>query len=139
MNKHEYEHIRSKKVMIIEDNEINQEMSKRIIEQLGHNVVQLFEGKNAIEQIRAEKPNLIILDIMLPDASGIDICKELKSDPELKKIFVIVVTSLTSNEDKKRIVAESGCNNYIVKPLIPSVFANAIGRYIHVRTIDWIE
>ena len=71
----EREYIIPKKVMIIKDNELGQEVSKRIVEQLGHKVIQLFEGKNAIEKIRAEKPHLIILDIVLPDASGIDICK----------------------------------------------------------------
>jgi len=133
------EYIASKKVMVIEDNEVSQEMAKRIIEQLGHKVIQIFEGKNVIEKIRAEKPDLIILDIKLPDASGIDICKELKADPELKKIVVIVVTALASDEDHKRIVEESGCNNYIAKPFLPRLFANAIGRYIHIRTIEWLD
>ena len=136
----ESEYICTKRVMIIEDNEISQELAKRIIEQLGHTVLQLFEGKNAVEKIRELKPDLIILDIMLPDASGIEICRKLKDDPELKKIFVIIVTALGSDEDKKRIVAESGCNNYIIKPIIPRLFAAAIGRYVHIRDVDgWIQ
>ena len=53
--------------------------------------------------------------------------------------MVIVVTPPSTDDDYKRIVADSGCNNYITKPLIPRLFANAIGRYIHIRTIDWID
>ena len=123
--------------MIIEDNKLNQQIAHTIVTQLGHNSIQLLEGKDAIAKIRAEKPDLIILDVMLPDSSGIDICKEIKADAELKKIAVIIITSLSTSEDKKRIIAESGCDEYIAKPFFPNMFANTIGKYIPVKTIDW--
>ena len=129
--------INPKKVMIIEDNKLNQEIAHTIITKLGHNTIQLFEGRDAITKIRAEKPDLIILDIILPDASGIDICKELKADPELNKIVVIVITALSADEDQKRIVAQSGCEEYIAKPFFPDLFANTISKYIPVKTTDW--
>ena len=129
--------ITPKKVMIIEDNKLNQQIAHTIVTQLGHNSIQLLEGKDAIAKIRAEKPDLIILDVMLPDSSGIDICKEIKADAELKKIAVIIITSLSTSEDKKRIIAESGCDEYIAKPFFPNMFANTIGKYIPVKTIDW--
>jgi two-component system cell cycle response regulator DivK len=123
--------------MIIEDSKLNQEIANTIITKLGHNTIQLFEGKDAVAIIRSEKPDLIILDIKLPDSSGIDICRELKADPELNKIAVIVVTSLCTSDDKKRVVEQSGCDNYIAKPFFPDLFANTIGQYIPIKKIDW--
>jgi len=131
------EFIQPRKVMIIEDNQLNQKIADMIIKQLGHDTVQVFEGKKAVEMVRQEKPDLIILDIKLLDISGVDICKEIKADAELKNIPVIVVTALSSDEDKKNIVAESGCDNYIAKPFFPDLFAQTIGRYIPIKSIDW--
>jgi two-component system cell cycle response regulator DivK len=131
------EFIEPKKVMIIEDNQLNQKIADMIIKQLGHDTIQVFDGKQAVDMVRKEKPHLIILDIKLVDISGIDICKEIKADPELKNIPVIVVTALSSDEDKKNIVAESGCDNYIAKPFFPDLFAQTIGRYVPIKSIDW--
>jgi len=131
------EQIEPKKVMIIEDNQLNQKIADMIIKQLGHDTIQVYEGKGAIEIVKKEKPSLVILDIKLPDSSGIDICKAMKSDPELKHIPVIVITALSSEEDKKQIVSESGCDNYIAKPFMPHMFAQAIGRYIQIKSVDW--
>jgi len=134
------ETIEPKKVMIIEDNEVNQKISDMIIKKLGHNTIQVFDGKGAIKTIRQEKPHLIILDIQLPEnCSGIDICKEIKGDPELKHIPVIVVTALHGDEDKKQITAESGCDEYIAKPFLPNVFIDAISQFIEVNSVDWDE
>ncbi len=131
------EQIDPKKVMIIEDNQLNQKIADMIVKQLGHDTVQVYEGKKAIEIAKQEKPALVILDIKLPDASGIDICKAIKADADLKHIPVIVITALSSEEDRKQIVAESGCDNYIAKPFLPHMFAEAIGRYIQIRSVDW--
>ncbi len=131
------EFIEPRKVMIIEDNQLNQKIADMIVKQLGHDTLQVFDGTNVVEKVRQEKPDLIILDIKLADVSGIDICKEIKADKELKDIPVIVVTALSSEEDKKNIVAESGCDNYIAKPFFPDLFAQTIGRYIPVKSIDW--
>jgi two-component system cell cycle response regulator DivK len=131
------EFIEPRKVMIIEDNQLNQKIADMIIKQLGHDTIQVLEGKKAVEMVKQEKPDLIILDIKLVDISGIDICKEIKSDAQLKNIPVIVVTALSSDEDKKNIVAESGCDNYIAKPFFPDLFAKTIGRYIPIKSIDW--
>jgi two-component system, cell cycle response regulator DivK len=131
------EFIQPRKVMIIEDNQLNQKIADMIIKQLGHDTVQVFEGIKAVEMVRQEKPDLIILDIKLVDISGVDICKEIKADAELKNIPVIVVTALSGDEDKKNIIAESGCDNYIAKPFFPDLFAQTIGRYIPIKSIDW--
>jgi len=128
--------INPRKIMVIEDNKLNQEIANTIINHLGHNTIQLLEGKDAIAKIRAEKPDLIILDVLLPDASGIDICKALKADPELKKIAVIIITALSTDEDQKRIVAQSGCEDYIAKPFFPDLFAKTIGKYIPIKTTN---
>ena len=67
----------------------------------------------------------------------IDIAKQMKEDDNLKNIPIIVVTALATEDDKKKIIAESGCDNYIAKPFLPNDFANAIGRYIQIKSVDW--
>ncbi|MFT5703395.1 MAG: CheY-like chemotaxis protein [Rickettsiales bacterium] len=131
------EPIDSKTVMIIEDNKLNQKIADMIIRQLGHDTVQVYEGIKAMQTIKEVNPGLIILDIKLPDSSGIDICKAVKSDPETKHIPVIVVTALSSPEEKKEIVEQSGCDAYIAKPFMPHMFAETIGRFVEIKSVDW--
>ncbi|MCE3255645.1 MAG: two component response regulator [Rickettsiaceae bacterium] len=130
------DNIEPKKIMVIEDNKLNQKIAAMIIKQLGHDVIQIFESKTAVEAIEKERPDLIILDILMPEVSGVDICRNIKSNNELKHIPVIVVTSLSSEEDKKHI-SESGCDNYIAKPFLPHIFAQSVAKYIPVKTVDW--
>ena len=123
--------------MIIEDNLLNQKITASVIKALGHEAIQIFEGTKALEAIKQEKPDLIILDIIFPDISGIEICAKVKLDAELKDIPVIVVTSLSADEDKKRILKESGCNSYIAKPFTAELFVKIIASYIPVKHLDW--
>ncbi len=131
------EYTTSKKVMIIEDNLLNQKITASIIKALGHEAIQVFEGTKALEAIKQEKPDLIILDIIFPDISGIEICQKVKLDKELKDIPVIVVTSLSTDEDKKQILKESGCDSYIAKPFTAELFVQTVASYIAVKHIDW--
>jgi two-component system cell cycle response regulator DivK len=131
------EKILPRKIMVIEDNQLNQKIANMIIEQIGHDSIQVFDGEKAVEITKKEKPDLIILDIQLGDISGIDVAKEIRSYKELKSIPIIVVTVLGTEEEKKQIIKDSGCNDYIAKPFLPNVFVDAIAKYIPVKSIDW--
>jgi len=123
--------------MIVEDNQVNQKIAAMIVESLGHKPIQIYDGNDAIEAAQKHRPDLIILDIQLPNISGVEICKILKSDDKLHKIPVIVVTILSSEEDRKRITNESKCDDYIAKPFFPKNFSEAIGKFIRVKQVDW--
>lgn len=104
-----------KKILLIEDDADLFALLKYNLEKEGFQLVGAQTGKGAVEFCRREKPDLIILDIMLPDSDGLDICKGIRSHPELAHIPVIFLTARASETD--RIVGlELGANDYIVKP-----------------------
>jgi DNA-binding response OmpR family regulator len=104
-----------RKIALIEDDGDLYALLKYNLEKEGFTLVGAQTGKGAIELCRREKPDLILLDIMLPDSDGLDICKGIRSHPELAHIPVIFLTARASETD--RIVGlELGANDYIVKP-----------------------
>src|SRR5215212_7306352 len=104
-----------KKIALIEDDTDLYSLLKYNLEKEGFALVGAQTGKGAIELCRREKPDLILLDIMLPDSDGLDICKGIRSHPELAALPVIFLTARASETD--RIVGlELGANDYIVKP-----------------------
>ncbi|HYZ84137.1 MAG TPA: response regulator transcription factor [Bryobacteraceae bacterium] len=104
-----------KKIALIEDDSDLFALLKYNLEKEGFILVGAQTGKGAIELCRRERPDLILLDIMLPDSDGLDICKGIRSHPELAHIPVIFLTARASETD--RIVGlELGANDYIVKP-----------------------
>jgi DNA-binding response OmpR family regulator len=104
-----------KKILLIEDDADLFALLKYNLEKEGFTMVGAQTGRGAIELCRRERPDLILLDIMLPDSDGLDICKGIRSHPELAHIPVIFLTARASEAD--RIVGlELGANDYIVKP-----------------------
>ena len=104
-----------KKIALIEDDSDLYALLKYNLEKEGFMLVGSQTGKGAIELCRRERPDLILLDIMLPDSDGLDICKGIRSQPELAHLPVIFLTARASETD--RIVGlELGANDYIVKP-----------------------
>jgi DNA-binding response OmpR family regulator len=104
-----------KKIMLIEDDSDLFALLKYNLEKEGFQMVGAQTGKGAVDFCRRERPDLVILDIMLPDSDGLDICKGIRSHPELAHIPVIFLTARASETD--RIVGlELGANDYIVKP-----------------------
>jgi len=104
-----------KKIVVIEDDADLYSLLKYNLEKEGLAVSGLQTGKGALELCRQTKPDLILLDIMLPDADGLDICKSVRRDPDLMAVPVIFLTARASETD--RIVGlELGANDYVVKP-----------------------
>jgi DNA-binding response OmpR family regulator len=104
-----------KKIVLIEDDADLFALVKYNLEKEGFAVAGSQTGKGAIELCRRERPDLVLLDIMLPDSDGLEICKGLRAHPELQQVPVIFLTARASETD--RIVGlELGANDYIVKP-----------------------
>ncbi|HEY1754511.1 MAG TPA: response regulator transcription factor [Bryobacteraceae bacterium] len=104
-----------KKIVLIEDDADLYSLIQYNLDKEGFTMVGSQSGKGAIELCRRERPDLVILDIMLPDSDGLDICKGIRAHPELQHIPVIFLTARASETD--RIVGlELGANDYIVKP-----------------------
>jgi two-component system cell cycle response regulator DivK len=119
----------SKKVLIVEDNELNMKLFHDLLEANGINTVQTRDGKLAVDMAREHKPDLIIMDIQLPEISGLEITQMLKADDELKHIPVIAVTAFAMKGDEQKI-REGGCEDYISKPISVSRFLEVVRKHL---------
>lgn len=122
-----------KKVMIVEDNELNMKLFHDLLEAHGVETVQARDGKNVLALVREHKPDLILMDIQLPEVSGLDITKWLKDDDDLKSIPVIAVTAFAMKGDEQKI-REGGCEDYISKPISVIKFIETVQKYLAAAT-----
>jgi len=120
---------RTHTVLIVEDNELNLKLFTDLLQAQGYRVVSTQDGMAALDMARAEKPDLILMDIQLPEVSGIDVTKWLKADEELKGIPVIAVTAFAMKGDEEKIRA-SGCEAYISKPISVSHFLQTVSEFL---------
>jgi len=112
-----------KTVLIVEDNELNKKLFRDLLEANGYKVLHTADGMEVMDIARKNKPDLILMDIQLPEVSGIEITKWLKKDAELKMIPVVALTAFAMKGDEEKIRA-SGCEGYISKPIsVPSFLA----------------
>ncbi len=118
-----------KKVMIVEDNELNMKLFRDLIEASGYETVRTRNGLEALDLARAHKPDLILMDIQLPEVSGLEVTKWLKEDDELHPIPVIAVTAFAMKGDEERI-RQGGCEAYISKPISVGKFIETIKSYL---------
>lgn len=116
-------------VLIVEDNELNMKLFHDLLEAHGYSVLQARTGPEALDLAARERPDLVIMDIQLPEISGLQVTKELKSRPELAKIPIIAVTAFAMKGDEERIRA-GGCEDYIAKPISVAGFLEKVKRYL---------
>ncbi|MEP2943246.1 MAG: response regulator [Hyphomicrobiales bacterium] len=119
----------TKKVMIVEDNELNMKLFHDLLHSQGYETVEINNGLLALDLAREHQPDLILMDIQLPEVSGLDVTKWLKEDDELKDIPVIAVTAFAMKGDEERI-RNGGCEAYISKPISISTFLETVRSYI---------
>ena len=118
-----------KSVMIVEDNELDMKLFNDLLESRGYNVIQTRSGMEALDLARAHMPDLILMDIQLPEVSGLVVTKWLKDDDQLAHIPVVAVTAFAMKGDEERIL-QGGCEGYISKPISVSHFLETIAQYI---------
>ena len=122
----------TKTVMIVEDNELNMKLFNDLLEAKGYRTIQTRNGMEALELARQHKPDLILMDIQLPEVSGLEVTKWLKEENELHAIPVIAVTAFAMKGDEERI-RQGGCEAYISKPISVAKFLETVETYLHVR------
>ena len=119
----------AKTVLIVEDNELNMKLFHDLLEAHGYRTLQSRNGFDAIEVARADRPDLILMDIQLPEVSGLEVTKWLKEDDELRSIPVIAVTAFAMKGDEERI-RQGGCEAYISKPISVAKFLETVKAYL---------
>ena len=120
---------KTKTVLIVEDNELNMKLFHDLLDAHGYNILQTKDGMEALDIAREHHPDLILMDIQLPEVSGLVVTKWLKEDDDLASIPVIAVTAFAMKGDEERIL-QGGCEGYISKPISVPHFLETIARYI---------
>jgi len=117
-----------KSVLIIEDNEDNMYMIKFILENNNIKVIMAETGMDGYEKAIKEKPDLILMDIQLPDLNGLEVTKKIRQSSIAKSIPILAISSYAMTGDKKKALT-AGCTGYIEKPINPETIIDEINRY----------
>jgi two-component system cell cycle response regulator DivK len=119
----------AKTVLIVEDNELNMKLFHDLLDAHGYMTLQTRSGIDALQIARQRRPDLILMDIQLPEVSGLEVTRWLKDDEELRDIPVIAVTAFAMKGDEERI-RQGGCEAYISKPISIGTFLETVRRHL---------
>lgn len=119
----------TKTVLIVEDNELNMKLFHDLLDAHGYQTLQTRDGMEALSIAREKQPDLILMDIQLPEVSGLEVTKWLKEDDNLRNIPVVAVTAFAMKGDEERI-REGGCEAYISKPISVSKFMETVRQFV---------
>lgn len=118
----------TKKVLIVEDNELNMKLFHDLLEAYGYEPFGTRNGLEALDLARKRRPDLILMDIQLPEVSGLEVTKWLKEDDDLCSIPVVAVTAFAMKGDEERI-RQGGCEAYLSKPISVPKFIETVKAY----------
>jgi len=118
-----------KRILVVEDNKQNLYLATFLLEKNGYQVIAAEDGLEAIEKAKMEKPDLILMDMQLPEMDGFEATRRIKSIPEISHIPIVAVTSYAMVGDKEKALA-AGCVGYIEKPFMPETFVSEIEKYL---------
>jgi twitching motility two-component system response regulator PilH len=117
------------KILIAEDSATSIELLKRALLPLGHTILVANDGQNAEEIIENEKPDLLILDIIMPKMNGFQLCRALRASPSHQNMPIIVITSMDRESDRYWGMKQ-GASEYLVKPVDPTVLVQKVKNYL---------
>ena len=117
------------RILIVDDNELNLKLLRWLLEKNGYEVHTAGDAKTARVSVRAVRPRLILMDIQLPDIDGLQLTREFKTDPELRDIPVVAVTSYAMKGDRQKSI-DAGCDGFITKPIDTRQFPLEIEKYL---------
>ena len=118
----------TKTVLIVEDNELNMKLFNDLLEAHGYQTLQARGGVEAVELARKHHPNLILMDIQLPEVSGLQVTQWIKDDENLRSIPVVAITAFAMKGDEEKI-RQGGCEAYLSKPISVVKFLETVRNY----------
>lgn len=119
----------AKTILIVEDNDLNMRLFCDLLEAHDYQTVTTRDGREVLELARTHKPDLIVMDIQLPEVSGLEVTRWLKQDDALKAIPVLAVTAFAMKGDEQRI-RDGGCEGYLAKPISVHKFIETIRELV---------
>jgi two-component system cell cycle response regulator DivK len=119
-----------KRILIVEDNDLNLKLFRDLLGANGYETIETKEGYEAINLARNLRPDLILMDIQLPEISGLEVTKRIEADADIRHIPIIAVTAFAMKDDEEKIL-RAGCEEYISKPISIADFLAAVKRFLH--------
>lgn len=116
-------------VLAVDDNEDNLVLIAFTLELFGYRFITATDGQTALAAAQNEQPDLILLDIMLPDLDGIEVIRRLKENPQTQNIPLVAVTALARTEDRDRLL-RAGCDAYISKPYVVDEIESVLRQFL---------
>jgi CheY-like chemotaxis protein len=129
------EEIRNSTVLIADDTEQNVELLQAYLDELGCKVVTAHDGQETLDRVAEARPDLILLDIMMPKVSGFEVCRKLKADPATRNIPICMVTALNEEADIERAV-EAGTDDFLSKPINKWELLTRVRSLLRVRHLQ---
>ena len=117
-----------RKVLVVEDNVLNMKLFHDLLEVHGYTVSQAMDGLEALRLARQHRPDLILMDIQLPEVTGLEVTERLKADEELRTIPVVAVTAFVMKGDEEKI-RQAGCDGYLTKPISIAGFLQVVAQH----------
>ena len=118
------------KILIVEDNEMNMRLFSDLLKSRQHTVISCGQSLDAMNMILQNRPDIILMDIQMPEISGLELTRLIRQNGEIKDTTVIAVSAFAMADDIQRI-KESGCTDYISKPIEIGLFFETIDKYLH--------
>ena len=134
-----------RRILIVDDNRSLVLAAERVLQKNGFDVLTAFNGLDGLEKARTEKPDLIVLDIVMPEMDGYEVCRRLKSNPDMARIPVIILSSKGETDESKAapviglkevyMAYDRGANNFLTKPVTASDLLDAVKKELSFCTL----
>jgi DNA-binding response OmpR family regulator len=105
------------RILIVDDDPVALSAPRRLLGKAGYCVIEAATGKEGLDMVREHRPDLVLLDVVLPDLSGIEVCRQIKADPDLNGTFVVLYSGLRTESDQQAEGFETGADGFIVTPI----------------------
>jgi two-component system cell cycle response regulator DivK len=120
---------KTQSILVVEDNVLMRKLFVRCLEEGGYNVVEALDARAALDLMRDLRPDLVVMDIVMPNLSGVELIKQIRADAELAATPVVAVTNLASPADKRRL-ADAGFDGHVSKPIKPKDFQAVVAGFL---------
>lgn len=125
----------SRTILVVDDSELNRMMMESFIDPLGHRVIHAADGRDALHQVKTVRPDLILLDVMMPEMDGFEVCRRIKSNPETRTIPIIIITALDKTEDNVKGI-EAGADDFLTRPFDAVILAARMKSLLHAKDLN---
>ncbi|MFO0995334.1 MAG: response regulator [Alphaproteobacteria bacterium] len=118
-----------KTILVVEDNELNMKLFEDLLQAHGYRIITTKDGKEALRLAKEHRPDLVLMDIQLPEISGLEVTRMMKADGDIRHIPVVAVTAFAMKGDEEKI-RQGGCEGYISKPISVSRFIETVAHFL---------